>query len=58
MNLRTYHASLTRFVSGHAQQALHFGFSPFAAGVGGEAEVVSLVAGLSDALPMVYDQLK
>lgn len=46
----TYQASLTFFVSGHAQQALHFGFS--AAGAGGVREDVSVEASLVDALPI------
>lgn len=47
-NVKSYHASRTFFVSGHAQQALHFGFSPGAVPVVGASDV-SLLA---DELPI------
>lgn len=51
----TYHASRTCLVSGHAQHALHFGFSPVLAGSGGVTDETSV--DLDDELPIVVDLL-
>lgn len=50
MQKHTHHASRTFFVSGHAQQALHFGFSAGVAvvdAIGADAGTVGAVGLLS-----------